>query len=94
MNDIFPKVIVTLNYHNGYHLDLNDRNSPTHGVITIPNSKIPEEEHMGGSFALGNNVFEYSLDNVNLVFSGPGIAHTTNVPYKIPHMPNILRGHK
>ena len=53
-----------------------------------------EEKLIGGTFALGSNVFNYSDANFNFVFSGAAVSHTTGVPYKVPDMPHALTGKK
>ena len=53
-----------------------------------------EEKLIGGTFALGSNVFNYSDANFNFVFSGATVSHTTGVPYNVPDMPGALTGKK
>ena len=109
VNGVFPKGILTINFSNGYHLDPNDRNALTHCTVTTPNATIKEimkkkgfdeedeqvlEKMVGGVFALGHNVFDYSEANFNFIFSGAAISHTTGIPYNVPDMPKVVTGNK
>ena len=63
MNYVFPKVILTINSHNVYQLDPNDRNALTQCTVTTPNAYLSDEEQVGGTFSLGYNVFDHSCAN-------------------------------
>ena len=94
LSGVFPKSILSINFHNGYHLYQNDRNVLTHCTLTTPNAYLPEEEQVGGTFALGSNVFDYYCANFHFIFSGAGVSHCTDVPYNVPIMPEALKGYK
>ena len=94
VNGVFPKGILTINFHNGYHIDPNDRNYLTYCIVTTPNAYLPEEEQVGGIFVLGSNVFDYSCANFYFVFSGARVSHYTGVPYNVPNIPEALKGNK
>ena len=91
VNGVFTKGI---GFYNGYHLDPNDRNDLTHCTVTTPNPYLPEEEQVGGMFAIGSNVFDYSCANFYFIFSWPRVSHYTGVSYNVPNMPESLKGNK
>ena len=68
VNGVFPKGIFTINFHNGYHLDPNDRDCLTHCTVTTPNNFLDESDYVGGTFCLGTAVFDYTEVNINIIF--------------------------
>ena len=59
-----------------------------------PNPFVLDKEKVGGTFALGYNVFDYSETNISFVFSGSRVSHCTGVPHTVMKMPKVLQGDK
>ena len=94
INGLFHKGIFTINFHNGYNLDLNDRDCLTHCTVTTPNNFLDESDYVGGTFCLGTAVFDYTEVNLNFIFLGSNVVHCTGIPYNIPTFPSVLTGSK
>ena len=88
---MFTKAVPTVTFYNGFHIDMNDRNTLTWCTTTTPNVFLEKADKAGGTFCLGHKVFDYYEENITFVFSGSNMSHCTRFPYNISPMTGILK---
>ena len=89
----FQTGMLTLNFFNNYHLDMRDKDIPTHCSFSPPSSWSTSSSSSPHSvFGMGSVVVDLSCNDQRISFLPHQVKHCTSEPSDVPTLPSYLHG--
>jgi hypothetical protein len=89
----FQTGMLTLNFHNNYHLDQRDRNIPTHCSFSPPSNWVDDPSSSRNTvFGMGSVIADISKNAQRISFLPQQVKHCTSEPTGVPSLPFYLQG--